>query len=189
VIRTVRETAGDVTVTVDAGAHMLVAMALWNTDHPSRVLISNGLATMGFALPAAVGAALARPSSKVICLVGDGGLGMVLAELETLARLDLDVTVVVFNDATLTLIELKQPPGADPGAVAYRGTDFAAAARAMGVPAATATTPGQLRDHLAGVPRGPFLVDARIDRSSYRHVLRAIRGGRPQNPKNPGVRR
>jgi acetolactate synthase-1/2/3 large subunit len=137
---------------------------------------------MGFALPAAVGAALARPSSKVICLVGDGGLGMVLAELETLARLDLDVTVVVFNDATLTLIELKQPPGADPGPVAYRGTDFAAAARAMGVPAAIATSSGQLRDQLAGVPRGPFLVDARIDRSSYRHVLRAIRGGRPQHP-------
>ena len=181
VIHTVRGVAGDVTVTVDAGAHMLVAMALWNTDHPSRVLISNGLATMGFALPAAVGASLAEPSARVICLAGDGGLGMVLAELETLARLDLDVMVVVFNDATLTLIELKQPPGADPGAVAYCGTDFAAVARAMGVPAATATASGQLHDQLAGVRRGPFLVDARIDRRSYRHVLRAIRG-RPQTP-------
>jgi acetolactate synthase I/II/III large subunit len=176
VIHTVRKVAGDVTVTVDAGAHMLVAMALWTTDHPRRVLISNGLATMGFALPAAVGAALAEPSSRVICLAGDGGLGMVLAELETLARLCLDVTVVVFNDATLTLIELKQPPGADPGAVAYCGTDFAVVARAMGVPAATATTSGQLHDQLAGVRRGPFLVDARIDRRAYRHVLQAIRG-------------
>lgn len=138
--------------------------------------------------PASFAAALARPSSKVICLVGDGGLGMVLAELETVARLGLDVTVVVFNDATLTLIELKQRPGADPGAVAYCGTGFAAATRAMGVPAATATTCGQLRDQLAGVPRGPFLVDARIDRSSYRHVLRAIRGGRPPN-RRPGGRR
>jgi acetolactate synthase-1/2/3 large subunit len=161
---------------------MLVAMALWNTDHPSRVLISNGLATMGFALPAAVGAALAEPSCRVICLAGDGGLGMVLAELETLARLDLDVTVVVFNDATLTLIELKQAPGADPGAVAYRGTDFAAVARAMGVPAATATTSEQLHDQLAGVRRGPFLVDARIDRRSYRHVLQAIRGRLATDP-------
>ena len=175
-VRAVREVAGDVTVTVDAGAHMLVAMALWHTDHPGRVLISNGLATMGFALPAAVGAALAGPSSAVICLAGDGGLGMVLAELETLARLDLDVTVVVFNDSTLTLIELKQPPGADPGAVAYCGTDFAAVARAMGVPAATATTAEQLHDQLTGLRRGPFLVDARIDRRPYRHVLRAIRG-------------
>ena len=179
VVRVVREVAGDVTVTVDAGAHMLVAMALWDTGHPGRVLISNGLATMGFALPAAVGAALADPSSRVVCLVGDGGLGMVVAELETLARLNLDVTVVVFNDATLTLIELKQPPGAAPGAVAYGATDFAAVARAMGVPAAVATTAGQLHDQLAGAPRGPFLVDARIDRRSYRHVLAAIRGGLP----------
>jgi acetolactate synthase-1/2/3 large subunit len=182
VIHTVREVAGDVTVTVDAGAHMLVAMPLWSTEYPRQVLISNGLATMGFALPAAVGAALARPSDKVVCLVGDGGLGMVLAELETLARLDLDVMVVVFNDATLTLIELKQPPGADPGAVAYRSTDFAAAARAMGVPAAVATNPGQLRAQVAGAHRGPFLVDARIERSSYRHVMQAIRGGQPQTP-------
>jgi acetolactate synthase-1/2/3 large subunit len=180
VVRAVRDVAGDVTVTVDAGAHMLVAMALWDTGHPGRVLISNGLATMGFALPAAVGAALADPSSRVVCLVGDGGLGMVVAELETLARLDLDVTVVVFNDATLTLIELKQPPGAAPDAVAYRVTDFAAVARAMGVQAAVATTSGQLRDQLTGAPsRGPFLVDARIDRRSYRHVLAAIRGGSP----------
>jgi acetolactate synthase-1/2/3 large subunit len=179
VVRAVREVAGDVTVTVDAGAHMLVAMALWETSHPGRVLISNGLATMGFALPAAVGAALAEPSSRVVCLVGDGGLGMVVAELETLARLHLDVTVVVFNDATLTLIELKQSPGADPGAVAYRATDFAAVARAMGVPAAIATTSRQLRDQLTAAPRGPFLVDARIDRRSYRHVLAAIRGGSP----------
>jgi acetolactate synthase I/II/III large subunit len=179
VVRAVREVAGDVTVTVDAGAHMLVAMALWDTGHPGRVLISNGLATMGFALPAAVGAALADPSARVVCLAGDGGLGMVVAELETLARLDLDVTVVVFNDATLTLIELKQPPGAAPDAVAYRATDFAAVARAMGVPAAVATTARQLHDQLTAAPRGPFLVDARIDRRSYRHVLQAIRGGSP----------
>lgn len=85
--------------------------------------------------------------------------------------------VVVFNDATLTLIELKQAPGADPGAVAYRRTDFAAAARAMGVPAAIAMNSGELRAQVAGAPRGPFLVDARIDRSSYRHVLQTIRGG------------
>lgn len=181
VVRAVREVAGDVTVTIDAGAHMLVAMALWNTGQPGRVLISNGLATMGFALPAAIGAALADPSARVVCLVGDGGLGMVTAELETLARLDLDVTVVVFNDATLTLIELKQPPGAAPDPVVYRPTDFAAVARAMGVPAAMATTTAQLHDHLAGAPRGPFLVDARIDRHSYRHVLATIRGASPSH--------
>jgi acetolactate synthase I/II/III large subunit len=61
----------------------------------------------GFSLPAAVGAALARPGSPVVCFVGDGGLGMTLAELETVVRLDLDITVVVFNDGALSLIEIK----------------------------------------------------------------------------------
>lgn len=83
------------------------------------------------------------------------------------------------RDATLALIELKQPPGADADAVAYRATDFAAVAHAMGVPAAITTTSAQLRDQLTAAPRGPFLVDARIDRRSYRHVPQAIRGGSP----------
>ena len=65
----------------------------------------------------------------MLCLVGDGGLGMTLAELETVARLDLDITVVVFNDAALSLIEVKQgarnPEGVNP--VRYGPTDFAAA--------------------------------------------------------------
>ena len=75
--------------TVDAGAHMLVAMPLWEVGEPHEALISSGLATMGFALPAAIAAAIARPGRRVACLVGDGGLAMTLAELETLARLDL----------------------------------------------------------------------------------------------------
>ena len=84
--------------TVDAGAHMLAAVPMWEVDEPGELLISSGLATMGFALPAAVAAALVRPDRKVVCCTGDGGLGMALAELETLARLWLDVIVVVFDD-------------------------------------------------------------------------------------------
>jgi acetolactate synthase-1/2/3 large subunit len=177
VVRTVRDEVGDVPVTVDAGAHMLVVMELWRTDRPGHVLISNGLATMGFALPAAIGAALARPSGRVVCLVGDGGLGMVLAELETVARLDLDLAVVVFNDATLSLIELKRSPDArDDRPVAYRCTDFAAVAQAMGMSAGVASDATEVRGLLAKVPRGPVLVDARVEREVYRQVIAAIRG-------------
>ena len=163
-------------VTVDAGAHMLVAMSLWETDEPT-VLISNGLATMGFALPAAIGAALALPESRVVCFVGDGGLGMVLAELETLARLNLNVTVVVFNDACLTLIQLKQTraAGADQ-AVTYGLTDFAAAATSMGVPGEVVADIANLREALDRPAAGPCLIDARINPSGYADVMRAIRG-------------
>jgi acetolactate synthase-1/2/3 large subunit len=177
VVRTTQDVLGDALVTVDAGAHMLVVMPLWHTDEPDSVLISNGLATMGFSLPAAIAAALARPGRRVACFVGDGGLGMVLAELETLARLQLPVTVVLFDDAALTLIEVKQGEGqGGAGAVRYGGVDFAGVAAAMGLPSRVVENVEGLRDALASTPEGPLLVDARIDPSGYPHVMRTTRG-------------
>ena len=178
VVREVARAVGrSATLTVDAGAHMLVAMPLWEATAPRRVLISNGLATMGFSLPAAVGAALARPGSPVVCFVGDGGLGMTLVEIETVVRLDLDVTVVVFNDAALSLIEIKQIDGqGDANAVRYGTIDFAAIASAMGMPATVVGCRQELRKELDHVRTGPRLIDARISPNGYAHVLAATRG-------------
>jgi len=177
VVRASQREIGDVLATIDAGAHMLVAMPLWHTDEPDSVLISNGLATMGFALPAAIAMALARPGRRVACFVGDGGLGMVLSELETLARLQLNVTVVVFNDATLTLIKLKQVDGqTGSAAVTYQAIDFAGIATAMQVPGRIAVDVDSLRTALTSPQSGPLLVDARIDPSVYPHVIRVTRG-------------
>lgn len=169
--------------TVDAGAHMLVAMPLWPSEEPDTALISSGLATMGFALPAAIAAALAYPDRRVVCFTGDGGIGMCLAELETLARLHLAVTVVVFDDASLSLIASKQSPlghgGAD--AVEYRSVDFAAVAAACGVPAVRVASADSYRRALSEAIAGdaPMLIDAVIDPSAYSQVLDAIRGERP----------
>jgi acetolactate synthase I/II/III large subunit len=175
-VRAVAAAAPDALVTVDAGAHMLVAMPLWPARRPGDVLISNGLSTMGFALPAAIGAATARPDRPVVCLTGDGGLGMVLAELETVARLGSRLVVVVFNDARLSLIEIKQGPGqGGPEAVGYRPTDFAAVARASGLAGVVAHTADEVTRAVRD-PAGPLLVDARVDPSVYPHVIRATRG-------------
>ena len=167
----------DPLVTVDAGAHFLVIMPFWPVRRPLDLLISNGLATMGFALPAAIGAALARPERPVLCLIGDGGLGMALAELETVARLDLDITVVVFNDSTLSLIEIKQDAPSSEGVnpFHYGPTDFAAAARAMGMEGHVAVEPDQVRKAMSA-GRGPRLIDARIDPEVYAHVISTARG-------------
>jgi acetolactate synthase-1/2/3 large subunit len=177
-VETVRECTGDVRLTVDAGAHMLAAMPFWPAVRPHGVLISNGLATMGYALPAAIGAALATGGTeRVVCMTGDGGLGMVAAELETLARLALPVTVVVFDDAALTLIELKQRSGqGDATAVRFGQVDLAAVAKGMGVPAATAQDAAGVRAALRSAGPGPFLLDARIDPASYRHLMAVSRG-------------
>jgi acetolactate synthase-1/2/3 large subunit len=181
VVETARELAPAGTIaTVDAGAHMLVAMPLWHVDEPGEALISSGLATMGFALPAAIAASIARPDRHVVCLVGDGGLGMTLAELETVSRLALPIVVVVFDDAALSLIRIKQAPeghGGDP-AVRFRDIDFAGIAHAVGIPAARV----EERQALAGALReafarpGPSLIDAVVDPSGYASVLEAVRG-------------
>lgn len=164
-------------VTVDAGAHMLVAMPMWRTDEPGTVLISNGLATMGFALPAAIGAATADPDRTVICFVGDGGLGMALAELEVLSRRQLNVTVIVFNDASLSLIKLKQGErqGGD-GAVGYSPISFAGIAAAMGIESASVDDIEGLRDALPRSAGQPFLIDARIDAADYVAIMGLARG-------------
>jgi acetolactate synthase-1/2/3 large subunit len=167
----------DAIVTVDAGAHMLVAMPLWRVADPGSVLISNGLATMGFALPAAIGAATAFPNRKVICFVGDGGLGMSLAELEVLSRRQCNVTVIVFNDASLSLIKLKQGErqGGD-AAVGYSPVSFAGIADAMGIESASASDATELRGALTRSAGKPFLIDASINGADYVEIMRLARG-------------
>ena len=167
----------DALVTIDAGAHFLAVMPLWPVRRFGSLLISNGLATMGFAVPAAIGTALARPGAPVVCFVGDGGLGMTVSELETVARLDLPITVVVFNDALLSLIAVKQSSaqGGDE-AVRYQPTDFAAVARASGLQAATVHTAGDLAAVLSHGWGEPRLVDVAVDPTPYAHLIRVTRG-------------
>jgi acetolactate synthase I/II/III large subunit len=169
--------------TVDAGAHMLLAVPFWEVDQPGELLISSGLATMGFALPAAIAAALVHPDRAVVCFTGDGGLGMVLAELETVVRLGLRVIVVVFNDATLSLIAAKQHPTDHGGldAVRYDPIDFSMIARGVGMNAesisSTEDFEGALRRAFAA--DGPALLDVAVDPSCYPAILDAVRGPRP----------
>jgi acetolactate synthase-1/2/3 large subunit len=184
VVSVTQDAAGSGAIaTVDAGAHMLVAVPQWETQAPGDLLVSSGLATMGFALPAAIAAALVHPDRRVVCLTGDGGLGMTLAELETLARLQLDVLVVVFNDSVLSLIAIKQRPEGHggSGAVRYRQTDYAAIARGCGLTAETVHDAATLRRaaRSACARRGPTLVDVTVDPSGYGAVLETIRGDRP----------
>ncbi|HEX9540265.1 MAG TPA: thiamine pyrophosphate-dependent enzyme [Streptosporangiaceae bacterium] len=181
VVTTVRaHTPPGTIATVDAGAHMLVAMPLWPVDEPRRLLISSGLATMGFALPAAIAAALCVPGEPVIAFTGDGGLGMALMEIETAVRHRLRIVLVVFNDATLSLIKIKQFPAGQGGAdtVGYRPVSFAPIAAAMGAAAASVTDVAGLVAALARAlgRAGPTLIDARVDPAGYPAVMDLTRG-------------
>ena len=173
-------TPPDTIATVDAGAHMLAVMPLWDVEQPRRLLISSGLATMGFALPAAIAAALVAPGQPVVAFTGDGGLGMTLAEIETAVRLRLRIVVIVFNDATLSLIKIKQRPAGHGGAEAvdYGPVSFAGVATAMGAAAAAAATEAELVTALDAALRrdGPTVIDAAVDPACYPAVMELSRG-------------
>jgi acetolactate synthase-1/2/3 large subunit len=187
VVTTVRaHTPPETIATVDAGAHMLVAMPLWEVDEPHRLLISSGLATMGYALPAAIAAALCTPGVPVVAFTGDGGLGMTLMEIETAARLRLRVVVMVFNDATLSLIKIKQRLAGHggPEAVGYRPTSFATAAVALGAAGAAVSDVAGLAAELAAALNrdGPTVIDASIDPATYPAVMDLTRGETGRHP-------
>lgn len=164
------------TVTVDAGAHFLSIMPLWPVQRPFELLISNGSATMGFAVPAAIGAAVAT-GEPILALVGDGGLAMTLSELETIGRYHLPVTVVVFNDAALSLIEIKQQADhGGPGAVRYVPTDLAAVAEGLGIAGRVVMSVDELTAALDGGWTTPRLIEVRVDPADYGRLIAVTRG-------------
>lgn len=170
-------------ITVDAGAHMFSAMAFWPCSAPFDVLISNGLATMAFALPAAIAAALREPDRPVIAFTGDGGLMMCLGELSTAAQQRARIVVIVFNDESLSLIDIKQQQrGFAPRGVRWSRPDFAAAMNGLGGRGYRAATQAQYREALSEALRGggPALIDVAVDPGGYADQLQALRGRQTQ---------
>jgi len=150
----------------DVGSHKLWIARTFPAYEPNRVLISNGLAAMGFALPAAVAAKLVHPQRNVVAVSGDGGFLMNSQELETAKRLGLAIVNVVFRDGGYNLIQWKQQTrlGRESG-VEFGNPDFVALAHAYGakgfrVDSARALGP-TLKDALAWP--GPSIVDVPVD--------------------------
>jgi acetolactate synthase-1/2/3 large subunit len=166
-------------VTVDAGAHMFPVLALWPATVPSGLLISNGLATMGFALPAAIGAALTDPSEPVVAFTGDGGLLMCLGELRTAVREKVAVRIIVFDDRALSLIRIKQlQRGYATDGTGLGAVDWRAVATGLGLVAHHVETADALRRSLAATARepGPVLIAAAVSPATYPEMMRALRG-------------
>jgi len=150
----------------DVGTHKLWVARTFPAYEPNTVLISNGYAAMGFALPAAIAAKLVDPERRVVAVSGDGGFLMNCQELETACRLGLGIVNVIFRDGGYNLIQWKQQThlGRESG-VKFGNPDFVALAAAFGakgyrVDSARALGP-VLADALAHP--GPSIVDVPVD--------------------------
>ncbi len=169
-----RQASQETILTVDTGAHKLLVGQLWSCHEPRSYFVSHGLSTMGFALPAAVAVKLERPERPVIAVTGDGGLAMVLGELETAVRLRLPLAVLVLTDRSLHLIRLHQErKGVSAHGVDFGPIDFAAAAPGFGAHGVRVSTWGELDRALAASLRAdrPTVIEAPVDPTEYDRVL------------------
>lgn len=160
----------DAIVTTDVGSHKLLVGQGWTTYEPRTSLMTNGLSSMGFSLPAAIAAKLLRRDQTVVCTTGDGGFAMVQGELRLAAALGLGVVVVVFCDNSLNRIELKQMALGYPStATRIESTDLVRLAESMechGERVDDAAALGKVMAGVDGLDR-PLVVEARIDPSQY----------------------
>jgi acetolactate synthase I/II/III large subunit len=161
-----RALEGSTVVTTDVGQHQM-----WVAQHlpirgPRRLLTSGGLGTMGFGLPAAIGAAL-QTGARVVCVTGDGSLLLNVHELATLAELELDVTVLLFDNGALGLVRQQQTLFYEQrlSASGYRRpVDFVAVARAFGIAAAEWSPGAPFAELEALLARsGPSLIRVPLD--------------------------
>ena len=174
-VRAVRACLGKRDVcTSDVGAHLIWLTKLYPVYRENTLLVSNGLIPMGIGIPSAIGAKLSRPDSKVVAVVGDGGLMMSAAELETARRLGTNFVTVVFNDDGLGLIKLKHEQAYG----RYHGTDLGNPdlvrfAESFGARGYRAETAEELEEALGRALRNDelALIDVPIDYRENAHLL------------------
>jgi acetolactate synthase-1/2/3 large subunit len=159
----------------DVGAHTHQIASQWTALAPRTFLITNGWSSMGFGLPAAIAAKLARPERPVVALIGDGCFQMTAGEVTVARRLGLSLPIVVLDDGWLSLIQVKQVRRS----FGLYGTDLGEHARVdppahyWGVPAVGARSADELRRALTAALAAdhPTVIEARVDPSHYLQTI------------------
>jgi acetolactate synthase-1/2/3 large subunit len=160
-------TGGDAIVTSDVGQHQMWAAQYWPFDRPRRWINSGGLGTMGFGLPAAMGAKVGCPEEQVVCLAGDGSVQMNVQELATCAQEGIAIKVFIMNNGYLGMVRQWQElfwerrySHVDMG----RYPDFVKLAEAYGATGLRLTDKHTLVDDMKAALEieGPVMVDVRV---------------------------
>ncbi len=152
-----RITEGRAIVVTDVGQHQMWEAQYYRHDHPAKLITSGGLGTMGFALPAAIGARFACPTDEVWVIAGDGGFQMTQAELQTLAQEGVKVNIAIINNGYLGMVRQWQEFFYDRRYVSTPITspDFVKIAEAHGLTGYRVTERAQLADVVEKVRSAP----------------------------------
>ncbi|WP_281528720.1 acetolactate synthase AlsS [Enterococcus faecium] len=156
----------DMTVTVDVGSHYIWMARHFRSYEPRHLLFSNGMQTLGVALPWAISAALVRPNTQIVSVSGDGGFLFSAQDLETAVRKKLNIVHLIWNDGHYNMVEFQEKmkyqraSGVDFGPV-----DFVKYAEAFGAKGIRATSVEELEKALEEgfATKGPVIIDIPID--------------------------
>ena len=162
-----RETNGDAIVVTDVGQHQMWEAQYYRHEKPRTLITSGGLGTMGFALPAAIGAKFARPDEEVWVVVGDGGFQMTMAELATIVQEKINIKIAIINNGFLGMVRQWQEFFYDGrySSTPLLSPDFVKLADAFGIPAVAVNKRAQIAPALqvARSYAGPALIDFQVE--------------------------
>jgi acetolactate synthase-1/2/3 large subunit len=162
-----RATHGQAVVVTDVGQHQMWEAQYYHHDQPRTLITSGGLGTMGFALPAAIGAKMACPDADVWAIVGDGGFQMTMCELATIQQERLKVNVAIINNGYLGMVRQWQEFFYERryAATPLRSPDFVKIAEAHGLIGMRVDKRGQVEDTVqrARSAEGTVLIDFRVE--------------------------
>jgi acetolactate synthase-1/2/3 large subunit len=158
------------TIVSDVGQHQMWVAKLFRYQHPNSHITSGGLGTMGFAVPAAMGVALARPSQPVWAISGDGGFQMNMQEIATMVQERIPVKMAVFNNGYLGMVRQWQQffHGRRYSATPIWSPDYVRLAEAYGIAGYRVETAGQLAGVVdaAMAEPGPVLVEFLLEQEA-----------------------
>jgi acetolactate synthase-1/2/3 large subunit len=162
-----KETHGDAIVVTDVGQHQMWEAQYYHHNQPRTLITSGGLGTMGFALPAAIGAKFAKPESEVWVVVGDGGFQMTMCELATIVQEKINIKIAIINNGFLGMVRQWQEFFYDKRYVATPlvAPDFAALANAFGIRGERITARGDVLPTIrsARESKETVLIDFRVE--------------------------
>ncbi|WP_250193006.1 acetolactate synthase AlsS [Bacillus velezensis] len=163
----------DVTVTCDIGSHAIWMSRYFRAYEPLKLLISNGMQTLGVALPWAIAATLVNPGEKVVSVSGDGGFLFSAMELETAVRLKAPIVHLVWNDSTYDMVAFQQMKKYNrTSCVDFGNIDIVKYAESFGATGLRVESPEQLAAVLQkGLnTEGPVIIDIPVDYSDNVHL-------------------
>ncbi len=161
-------TEGKALVVTDVGQHQMWEAQYYKHDYPRKLITSGGLGTMGFALPAAIGAKMAKPDEEVWVIVGDGGIQMTAAELSTCAQEEIKVNVAIINNGYLGMVRQWQEffYGGRYSATPMRNPDFVKLAEAHGLAGLRVDRREEIKDAVeqARAEPGSVVIDFKVEK-------------------------